>query len=267
MRYLQSVIKYNNKIFGIIKVRYKKTFYPVLLDGKDYLEIRNLKKQFRVDQWGQVYCLHKYNNIEKKIYIHRLVMALHDKTYIKNTNNKKLRIYHLTNINLDNRYDNLSNIKTNNTYKTRTLKLEDPNVNPDMLPQYVSYMKPNKTHGSRFVVKFSNILWKSSSSTKLSLKFKLEQTKKFLRTILLIPEIQNMYYKTNNKIKEEELIKSYNTIVRRAGFIHIKQKINSTNKSRILKYDAKNLTKQEKTLLKNFIVNLAKYQTINPIIP
>ena len=79
----------------------------------------------------------------------------------------------------------------------RTIVLEDNCVISDMIPPYVSYMKPNKTHGSRFIVKFDKITWKSNSSKKLSLAYKLEQTKKFLKLILTIPEIYENYYKAN----------------------------------------------------------------------
>lgn len=284
MKY-KTLIKHNGIIYGIIPVRYNNNIYPVLLDGNDYLFIKDLKKKFYTDTFGHVYCIHNHKQIEKKIYIHRLVMALHDDKYAKKM---KVRIFHNNGINLDNRHSNLT-IKETKKSKSRIVKLTDSNVTTKMLPPYVSYMKPNKTHGARFMVKFSTINWKSNSSVKLSLKFKLEQTKKFLRSILTNTNLANIYYKKNHELLTEESIKSYYAIIKKAGYHHIKRDSSDKikNSHRILKYNASGLTNEEKTLLKNFIPNINKYcknivssiisenqyastadkETINPIIP
>jgi hypothetical protein len=266
MRFLQSVVRHAGSIYGIIKVKYKGNSYPVLLNGKDYHEIKNLNKTFHVDQFGQVYCTHLHNNIEKKIYIHHIVLAINDRKYLKSPDKKV--IYHMNHINLDNRLSNLTKIKPpNNTPKTRIIQIADANVTPDTIPKYVSYMKPNNTHGERFVVKFNNITWKSTGSKKLSLKYKLEQTKKFLRTILSSNKIlKDLYFQEATK-QEIDSVKTYNTIVRKAGYQHIKQKINKNTNNKMLQYNAKGLSKEEKVLLNKFTIDPALYQTNSPIIP
>jgi len=264
-------------LYGIIKVKYKGDLYPVLLNSKDFLTIRKYKKKFYVDKFGQVYCIHEDQGIEKKIYIHHIVVALNDPLYLQKINSaantqKKIKLYHNNNIYLDNRFENLSYDKPKAVPKARIITFEDNIVTPSMLPLYVSYMKPNNTHGPRFIVKFDNISWKSSGSNKLSLKYKLEQTKKFLREILKCPEIYNSYYKTNNVKQENKSLNTYYTIVKRAGFTHIKRPQQHKSNTQILRYDAKNLTIEEKKLIKNFVINVEKFKhktnhTINPTIP
>jgi len=251
------MVKYAGILYGIIKVKYKNNFYPVLLDIKDYRAIKKLNKIFYVDLYGQVYCTHKYKNIEKKIYIHHVILALHNETYLNTKGHNKVKIYHANNIYLDNRFSNLTQTPPTKT-KSRTIEIIDNNVTVSMLPKYVTYMRPNKTHGERFQVFFNGINWKSSSSKKLSLKYKLEQTKKFLRIILTIPAIRTEYHKEQNR-QIIKTMRTYNAIVRKAGYVHIKQKINNTiNNCKLLRYSATGLTNVEKDLLKKFVVDLDK---------
>ena len=44
-------------------------------------------------------------------------------------------------------------------------------------------MKPNGSHGDRFMVEIGDVKWKTTSSKKLSLKYKLEEAKLFLRQL------------------------------------------------------------------------------------
>ena len=68
--------------------------------------------------------------------------------------------------------------------KKRTVKLpEGCNIEPNELPTYIWYLKENGSHGSRFSVEVGNIKWKTTSSKKVSLRYKLEEAKKFLREL------------------------------------------------------------------------------------
>jgi len=268
----KSVIKYNGQQYGIIKVWYKGYYYPILLDKFDYLEVKELQKKFVTDTYGRVFCVHKYRQIKKKIYIHRIIKALHDPKY---SQKGRMVIFHLNNINLDNRLENLRETEIKGPRK-RTIILNDEYVTPEMIPPFVSYMKPNKTHGSRFSVVFDNIKWKSTSSKNLSLKYKLEQTKKFLRIILLDTKIKQKYFKktltndansdkTNSTSEEigQRLFKTYYIIVRMAGYRHIKRIKNKSNSTMLLRYSAIGLSDEEKKLLEDFTVDISKYQTLS----
>lgn len=256
----KSKVKYKGANYGIIKVKYKGAYYPVLLDFKDYLNIKALQKQFVTDTYGRVYCTHKYKQIEKKIYIHRIIKALHDPKY---SQTGRIVIYHLNGVNLDNRLANLSHTEIKNP-RRRIIIMNDPHVTPQMIPPYVSYMKPNKTHGARFSVVFNNIKWKCTSSKSLSLKFKLEQTKKFLRMLMLDPTIKQTYFKTaitDNQQSDQHLLKTYYAVIRVAGYKHIKHvKSKPTNNMTILRYSATGLTNDEKKLLDDFVIDISKYQ-------
>lgn len=268
----KSRIKYKGNNYGIIKVWYKGSYYPILLDMEDYLDVKALQKKFITDTFGRVYCIHKYKQIKKKIYIHRIIKALH---YPKYSQKGRMVIFHLNNINLDNRLENLRETEIKGPRK-RIIVIDDPYVTPEMIPPFVSYMKPNKTHGSRFSVVFSDIKWKSTSSKNLSLKYKLEQTKKFLRIILSDTEIKQKYLKktlindinsdksnfTNEEI-EQRLLKTYYAIVRKAGYRHIKRIENKPNNNmKLLRYSATGLSDEEKKLLEDFTIDISKYQTL-----
>lgn len=90
---------------------------------------------------------------------------------------------------LDNRKENLriisqSEQNLNQNKKSRNIVQlpEDSGISPEDIPKHIWYVKPNGGHGDRFAIEFKteNIVWKTTSSKKISLKEKLNQAKEKL---------------------------------------------------------------------------------------
>lgn len=103
---------------------------------------------------------------------------------------EKKPILHINKIGIDNRYTNLmydianKPITKNIKKKKRIINLpKNSNIPIDSIPSFVWYIKPDLTHGPRFMVKIGDFQWKSTSLPELSLRYKLESAKKYLRYI------------------------------------------------------------------------------------
>lgn len=193
-------VRYKYKYYGIIYIFSKKTIIPIILDWQDYLTIKSLNKKWVLNQHKSPYCIDTYNNVKKRVYLHDIIMVL-----ICRENKQpytKKRLYHINNIQADNRRANLTH-KKHNTKK----KLRQDNT----IPSYVSYIGPNKYHGERYMIKIRNYTWKTTSSKKISKEDKLKAAKDHLNTLKLTkPELFNEF---------GILLADYNKIVRRLKLI------------------------------------------------
>lgn len=243
--------KYNNKNYTVIKIPYKKYIVPIVLDTFIFDKIKYYNNNWNILNNGNIYTIIN-NNI---LYLHEIVYILH------NNNKNKYSLIHLNKIGLDNRIDNIIEDKTNKSIrknlnkKSRIIKLKNIDVNN--IPSFVWYLKKNDTHGERFQVELGNIRWKSCSSNKLSLNYKLEETKKFLRQ-----------YKDRNKNNKNFLENSMNSdlnihgINSKRNFYNILKTVNmnyeyniNNNTNELLKEDLSKLNDIEKELLKQFDIN------------
>lgn len=213
--------------YYIIPVIYEKQKIPVLIDANDVEFIMSLNKEWKCSENGNIYC-HCAN---KKIYLHDIIMSrkiLDNKNLVKQNNTQ---IIHINRIGLDNRRDNLEyKIKV----RTRYAKLPpDCGINVNDIPQHVCYMKGDDTHGERFIVELNDKFWKTTSSKKVSLKYKLEEAKKYLSE--------------NDKQKKLalELVKSFYDIIYKFGYDHIEQ----------LPYENVKLDKRERNILNNLKIS------------
>jgi hypothetical protein len=122
---------------------------------------------------------------------------------------------------MDNRKENLrivSQTEQNLNQKKKPRNVvqlpENCGIEPNEIPKHIWYIKPNGGHGDRFAIEFKteNLVWKSSSSKKISLKEKLNQAKEKLDELY----IQYPYLNPNtneNTIKAQELCKSFHEII------------------------------------------------------
>lgn len=249
-------IRYKNKYYAIIKIKYKDLELPIVIDWQDFAIIRSLNKSWKCNKHGFISCSHIIDGELKEIFMHEIIMALKQKSEGK----KKLNIpiVHINRIGLDNRRENIiydtpdkesnKNIKK----KKRIIKLpNDSGINVNDIPTYVWYMKPNDTHGERFMVDVGDVQWKTTSSRKLSLKYKLEEAKKFLRDLKKTrPELFEDYSMNGDYTKEGlELLDGYYTIIHKVGYNHINKYIPKNNTDNLLKSNISN--KKEKDILKN----------------
>lgn len=236
-------IRYKNKFYAVVNVKYKTFNVPVTLDWDDFRVISSLGKTWKCNKFGFVSCSHKYKGVQKEVFIHEIVMALKQKGLKKKPLKKS--ILHINRIGWDNRrnnleYDTKNKEKNKNIKKKRrTIELpENSGIRVEDIPTYVWYMKPDKTHGERFLVDVAgHYQWKTTSSKKLSLRYKLEEAKKYLREVKKSrPDLFEDYSMNGDFTKEgKELIISFFSIVYRAGYEHINQFKPVNNTDELLK--------------------------------
>ena len=112
------------------------------------------------------------------------------------------------------------------------------------------YLKEDNTHGERFIVDIGDIQWKSTSSKKVSLKYKLEETKKYLR--FLKEDRNDLFsdYSMNGDLNSDglNLIKSFVKISQDAGFKNINDISDTKNTNKYIYYVSTIILKGEELL-------------------
>jgi hypothetical protein len=242
-------MQYNKKKYSIIKVPYKGNTIPIVLDTGIYNKIKNYDKNWLISPNGSVYTIQD----NKMLYLHEIVYILHHE--------KKNRypLVHLNKIGLDNRIENLiedaknKQIKKNLNKKTRTIELE--NINVEKIPSFVWYLKEDKSHGERFQVDLGDLKWKTTSCDKLSLKYKLEEAKKFLRQYKERKPEEFMKNSMNSDLNIHGISskKDFYKIINRVG-LNYECNIDD-NTSELLKPNEAGLSRIEKKLLKEFDID------------
>jgi len=228
-------VKYKNKKYCVMEVMYKSNKIPVIFDSDYEPVVKRVSEKWNCSTFGVISCSY-YNNLDQKYYnirLHDLVMSIikHQKQLPSSYNQDKI-ILHINKLCLDNRsenliYDTIDKMITKNMKKKhRYLTLpENCDIDPNELPTYVWYAKPEGTHGERFVINIGKILWKSTSSRKVSLRFKLEEAKNFLRKLKIENSELFRQYSMNGdyNIYGEKLLESFFDIIHQAGYTHIKR--------------------------------------------
>jgi len=247
-------VRYQNKDYAVIQVQYKDMALPVIIDWSYVKTIKNLDKSWKSNDKGFISCTHTYNGETKDVYLHEIIMAIKQKEDGKKKPDKP--ILHINKINLDNRVENLmfdtadKDVNKNVKKKARTIELPvTSGIKPAEIPTYVWYMKPNGSHGDRFMVEIDDIKWKTTSSNKVSLRYKLEEAKLFLRQLKeKRPGLFDDYSMNGDFTKEgKDLSESFYDIVHMAGFSHIDKFVPKSNTDTLLKPGTQ--TRKEKTLL------------------
>ena len=240
--------------YAVYNLSLQKIDFPVIIDWKHHRAIEGLNLSWHINDYGYVVSHFK---LETKIYetnLHDIVMKL-------NNQNKNKPILHINRLGIDNRQDNLmydehnKQIKKNTKKKTRIIQLQV--INPESIPSFIWYMKPDKTHGERFVFSLGDINWKSASSNKLSLRFKLEQTKKYLR---FLKEGNNEIFNTfsmNGDLNEEgkKQLSIFYNIAKLSKFDHLNLDILQHNTDYYLREDITGLSNNEVDLLHDWNID------------
>lgn len=162
--------------------------------------------------------------VRNNIYMHDIILPdKGDKT-----------IDHINRITTDNRRENLryatQSLQNQNKNKTirKCILPDNCGIDPQEIPTFIYYLKPNVAHGDRFSIEIGRkgeqvfYYFRSSSSKNMSLKLKFEMTKKKLRNI-----ISNNQEYFNNRIfsikcsdKEKQLTKEYIEILSLANITY-----------------------------------------------
>lgn len=248
-------IVFNDNSYIILQINHKNKKIPVILDEIYFDTINKLNKTWKINDVGFVVSTHVIDNQEIEINMHDIIMRLYNKRNKLKDINKN--ILHINRLGFDNRKENLmydtinKEIGKNLRKKKRIIDLEDRGIDVDNIPSFMWYMKPNDTHDERFFINISDIQWKTTSSSKLSLKYKLEEGKKFLRELKeLRPEIfeeNSMNGELNSDGKK--LLQSFFDISKQAGFKNLKTITTDNITDKYLKQNLRGLSAYEKKLL------------------
>lgn len=254
-----KLVNYNNSTYAVLSVTYKGTKIPIILDKDTYEFIKKEERQFYFNDNLNLFT--KVNigtSVKPKmvdIYLHEIVMKL------KKASSKISSIIHINKINIDNRYSNLifdtpkKDCTKNLHKKQRIIDLSKYGIDVQKIPSFVWYLNEDDTHGNRFIVDLGPIKWKSTSSVCLSLRYKLEETKKFLR--LNKDKYPTLFkdYSMNGDLNNngENLKKEFYDIIQLAGFNYKYQSTIKTDD--FLKEDLSGLSEIEIELLKQFNLN------------
>lgn len=209
---LFTEIEYNNKKYIVGKLQVKTDYKYFVIDKEEFNKIYNIKLHIQ----NVNYVAHSiyFDDIKKELYLHNLIMNRYGFPGKGSTET----VDHINRNPLDNRKENLrivtqSEQNMNQKKKKRTVVLpEDSEITAEDIPKHIWYVKANGDHGDRFAIEFKteNIVWKTTSSKKVSLKEKLEKAKEKLQ------ELYEQYPHLNpntDKVLIKELTASYNAII------------------------------------------------------
>lgn len=248
-----KIVNHNGNLYMIFDYKQQN---PIIIDANVYNTINKLNKSWHINEKGFVVTNHKLDDgTIKEITLHDIVMMT-----IEKDRYKYKPIVHINKLGFDNRYENLiydetnKDVNKNMRKKKRTIEFsEDCDIDVEKIPTYIWYLKPDKTHGERFVVEIGNINWKTTSSNSFCLKYKLEEAKKYLRYLKTKrPDLFDDYSMNGDLNKKGfELIQSLNQIVQKYGY-----KINldeiKKNTTDLLSENTSGLTYAEKYILKKY---------------
>ena len=193
---------------------------------------------------------------------------------------KSNSIDHINRIPLDNRKINLRTAnqadQNYNQYKQkRRLKLpENSNIDINDIPRGVSYSPNFKGYGDGFEVYImpfngDKLKYYSSRDKTLSLRFKLEQVKKFLRSTRdkFPVEFAKHHIETAHNQNEIDLINSYNEIIKLSEFEEYAKCLVTLNTKNYLTEDLTNLTDNEKKLLEITQFEIKNKKKLTTVLP
>jgi hypothetical protein len=183
--------------------------------------------------------------------LHRYVMEITD---------KNITVDHVNRIKLDNRKENLriatvtEQIKNRKMPRQKNKILSKAGIEMDKIPMFISF--DSNRNSFRIAVSGRKFSWSGTNSEEVSLKYKLEEAKKYLRELLdSNPELFKGRMITEKQQKRNiKLAKGWNKILRRSGYNFIDNYLVDLDDYDVRQYLEENLedlTKKEKKLLKN----------------
>jgi hypothetical protein len=252
-------VEYHKNRYTVAVIQHANNKIPILLDRNIYKIIKRLNKKWYINDKNHVYCLHtqKDENTAYPVYLHEVVVRFSPEINTNHINQKP--IIHINNIHFDNRIENLQfdvpdkNYSKNTRKKSRIINLMQYGIDVNNLPTYMWYVKPDQSHGDRFTIEIPNgISWRTTASKKVSLRYKLEEAKKYLR--IMKSERPDMFeeYSMNGDMSCTglRLYREYNMMIGKAGFEIDKPIVDRTNQ--FLIKDISDLTNFEIYLLQIF---------------
>lgn len=277
-------LEYNKARYTVVIIVHSGNEIPILLDRSIYKILKRMNYIWYINDKDHVYTIRRYKGrsgaiYEEYVYMHDMVMRIGRSGYSQKDPSKEelvrmmhvaiepedreYPIVHIDNVHFDNRYSNLQydtpdkNHVKNTKKKKRTINLKRHGISVQELPTYVWYMKADKTHGDRFCIEIPDeISWRSTSSTRVSLRYKLEEVKKYLRFLKTNrPDIFDYFCMNGDmSLQGKILLREYNKMIRHVGFtIPIPEK---SNTDVFIQKDTSDLTNEEIYLLCAFDPNV-----------
>jgi hypothetical protein len=252
-------ITFNNKVYTIFKLKYSEQDVPIIIDDMYRDQILRLDKSWHVNEKGHVTTQHRVADTDemKEFYLHEIIMRLVDPT-----NDVVKPIIHINRLGVDNRRENL-HYDDANKFVTKNLKKKDrtivlpklSHVKASDIPSFTWYVKEDDTHGERFMVRLGEIGWKSSSSKLLSLKYKFEETKKWLRELKISQPELFIQHSMNGDMngRGQILLKEFYGVAEKAGFKNFQKFYGSENTDKYIREDLSGLTDEEVLALREYV--------------
>jgi hypothetical protein len=205
-------ISYKGKEYVVGYISSKGETVKFIVDKDNYEEVSKYS-------WHRIsnnYIATSFNHDQKRksLYLHNLVMNRHDFL----GKGQAQSIDHINRNGFDNRKENLrllsqSDQNMNQATKKRSVVLpEGFPLKPEDIPKHIWYVRKNGLHGDRFAIEFKTegIVWKTTSSTKVSITDKLAQAKQKLAELYAIYPHLN----PSHSLEESEKgIEIYNEII------------------------------------------------------
>ncbi len=212
---LYNTIIHNNNEYCIGSITSCKGLIKFIIDNEDSQKV--MSRNWHISSVGYIVSYYPTENGIKQLLLHNFVM--NRLTFPGKGATES--VDHINRNPLDNRKENLrvisqSEQNINQGKKPRNIvKLpEDCGITPDDIPRHIWYIKPNGAHGDRFAIEFKteNLVWKSSSSKKLTVSQKLESTKQKLQELYI--QYPYLNPETNTIVNlAEELTQSFQEIM------------------------------------------------------
>lgn len=221
-------ISINGNKYGVMTVNYKNNKIPVVIDADMEEFVKKVGNKWNCNLHGVISIPYNYEGHVYDVKLHEIIIS----QMFPDIKPGDKTILHINKMMLDNRKENLiydiqnKEITKNMKKRRRIITLPvETGISPDELPTYVWYVKPEGTHGERFMVKINNICWKSTSSNKVSLKYKLEETKAYLRKLKEEqPELFKNYSMNGDyNTIGIRLLNEFYQIIYKAGFNNIRK--------------------------------------------
>ena len=233
-----DIVEYYNTKYIVCKIKYKEETKLFVVDYKNFDKIKYL--EWHTIPAGYITTYFKIKRSTIVIFLHNLIMN----KITFNGKGQHLTVDHINRVPSDNRKVNLRiiNQSEQNFNRIRNEKKiilpDNCNINADDIPRCVTYRKIRGTHGECFEILISNfngknLQWTTATSITLSLKFKFEHAKKYLRYLkeTYPDEFNKHHIEKNYNDQEVELIDSYNKILEMSKFSTDHTKIIPNNKN------------------------------------